>query len=114
MLIQDKKGPKNQLVDKIVSHCWKPFLIPEASGQSLADFSGCASVFFCSCKQAVLGQPQSPALDGAGTAFYLLLLIWIILLQTVQNKGPVLKGGSVAFVGSSGWVCTLIPQVTSC
>lgn len=30
-----KKGTKNQLVDKIISHYWNPFLFSEASGQSL-------------------------------------------------------------------------------
>lgn len=55
MLIQDKKGTKNQLVDEVISYCWKPFLIPEAGGQSLADFGGHSSVFCCPCKQAVLG-----------------------------------------------------------
>lgn len=61
----------------------------------------------------MLGQPQFPPLDGAGIAFYLLLLIRSIL-QSVQSKGLFLKGGSVAFEGSLGWVCVLMPQVTSC
>lgn len=55
MLIQDKKGTKNQLVDKIISYCWKPFLTPEASGERLADFSRHAALFCCPCKQAVVG-----------------------------------------------------------
>lgn len=68
MLIQDKKGTKNQLLDKIISYCWKLFIILEASCLSPAGFGGHTSVFCF--PYMVLGQPRFPPLDGGRTSSF--------------------------------------------
>lgn len=79
------------MVDEIISYYKKLFLVPAASGQNLADFCSHVSVSCCPCKDCIGVATVSPP-DGGGTAFCLLLLIWINLLQAAEIKGPFLKG----------------------
>lgn len=104
---QYKKGTKNQLADKIISFYWDPFLFLEATGQSLIWWPHFSLLLPLQANSAeATSFLHLMELEQPFTSCF-----WFgIFCCRLQNKGPFLKGSSVAFVGSSAFwsVCSLL------